>query len=90
MHVFGLKAVTEETRSEIISTAASLSSNATAIASGGGGRYLLGAPASLLSFAAANAGSSLAFMKGDQFIYLGSIPVSLTINLYLLETACNL
>jgi hypothetical protein len=64
VHVFGLKCTTEETRSEIISTAASPSSNGTAIASGGGRGYLLGAPASLLSFATANAGSSLSFMKG--------------------------
>lgn len=64
VHVFGLKSTTEETRSEAMTTAASPSSNGPALASGGSGGYLLGAPASLLSFATANAGSSLAFMKG--------------------------
>lgn len=64
VHVFGLKSTTEEARSETITTTASPSSNETALASGGSGGYLLNAPASLLSFATANAGSSLAFMKG--------------------------
>lgn len=65
VHVFGLKRSTEETRSEAMPTAASPSSNGTALASGGSGSYLLGGPSSLLSFAASNAGSSLAFMKGN-------------------------
>ncbi|KAG0602828.1 hypothetical protein M758_10G044400 [Ceratodon purpureus] len=62
VHVFGLKRNTEETRSEAMPTAAS--PNGTALASGGSSGYLLGGPSSLLSFAASNAGSSLAFMKG--------------------------
>lgn len=66
VHVFGLKSTTEGTRSESMPTVASESSNGTALASGGSAGYLLGAPASLLSFATANAGSSLAFMKGNQ------------------------
>jgi hypothetical protein len=65
VHVFGLKPTTEETRSEAMTAAASPSSNGMALASGGSGGYLLGGPSSLLSFAASNAGSSLAFMKGN-------------------------
>ncbi len=67
VHVFGIKAASDEVRAEALGPGSVSRGNSTLqpVGSGGSGSSLLLAGSAFLSYAATNAGSSLSFMKGN-------------------------